>query len=259
VQLAGTKTWYVRPSAAAPEWAGRPPLLRKGETPGVVAAAGRRGRGSGSGGGGGGGGARLRIDVEEGDLLLLNTRVWFHRTDIEPQGADADAATAGGGGGGGGPTATGRGRRSGEDGCLCVSYARDFFLPETEAAGATVGDGSAGAGAGAVVAGDSALPDKDNAPDSLDPRLSARRAFRQGETVLCGEELPDELSIPCALQPSCELVAEAEGGDGGMALVALRAIVAGEPLSIAVAPGEEYEEWELDPATGEMVLVGSDS
>jgi hypothetical protein len=33
------------------------------------------------------GGYRLKVNVAEGELLIVNTRVWYHRTDIPPQPA----------------------------------------------------------------------------------------------------------------------------------------------------------------------------
>ena len=38
-------------------------------------------------------------------------------------------------------------------------------------------------------------------------------------------------------------------------LVALRAVSAGEVLAIAASGDDEYDEWELDPSTGEMARV----
>ncbi|KAJ1483621.1 hypothetical protein T484DRAFT_2573695 [Baffinella frigidus] len=85
VQLQGNKTWFVRPCADAHDWGSSPPVLEEG-TPGVVQEAR--------------GGLRLRVDCEEGDLLLVNTRAWWHRTDIPPQEAPG----------------------------FSMSYARDFYL-----------------------------------------------------------------------------------------------------------------------------------
>ena len=70
VQLQGHKTWFVRPCADARDWGAAPPVLEEG-APGVVQEAR--------------GGLRLRVDCEEGDVLLVNTRAWWHRTDIPPQ------------------------------------------------------------------------------------------------------------------------------------------------------------------------------
>ena len=55
--------------------------------------------------------------------------------------------------------------------------------------------------------------------------------------------------------PNCELVDGEEDGEEELVLVALRAVAAGEPLTVAAGADGEYEEWELDPATGEVVRV----
>ena len=58
VQLAGSKTWYLRPDPSAPAWQGRshPPVKGK-----------------------------LRLHVEAGDLIAVNTNAWFHSTEIDAQ------------------------------------------------------------------------------------------------------------------------------------------------------------------------------
>ena len=87
VQLSGTKTWHVRPCAAAEDWQEDPPVLREGED-GVVRRAGR--------------GLRLKIEAQQGDLLIVNTRAWWHCTDIPPQPG------------------------------LSISFARDFYLEDDD-------------------------------------------------------------------------------------------------------------------------------
>ena len=87
VQLCGSKTWHVRPCAAAEDWQQDPPVLREGEH-GVVRRAGR--------------GLRLKIEAQQGDLLIVNTRAWWHCTDIPPQPG------------------------------LSISFARDFYLEDEE-------------------------------------------------------------------------------------------------------------------------------
>ena len=202
VQLQGTKSWHVRPCAEAGDWEGAPPVLEEG-APGVVRE-GRRG-------------LRLLVECSQGDLLLVNTRAWWHRTDIAPQ--------------------PGAG--------ISISYARDFYLPTVCRPGAA--GGAAGKG------GEATAEDKTN-DATLDPRLFAARAFRAMEVVLRGDELPDG-ELPCAAEPNCSL---AELDDGSDALVALQRIRKGEPLTVGVGEDEsegEYEEWELDPETGEMYRV----
>ena len=92
VQLSGTKTWFIRPCADAADWGGRAPSLENLES---CAWHVRTGVGRAS--------ARLRVEVEAGDMLLLNTRAWWHRTELDAQPG------------------------------LSVSYARDFVLENSNA------------------------------------------------------------------------------------------------------------------------------
>ena len=201
VQLSGKKTWIVRPCAEACDWQASPPVLDEGKE-GVVS----EGRG----------GTRLRIDCEEGDLLLINTRAWWHRTELLPQ--------------------KGAG--------FSISYARDFYLGSAASVPAKAGAGSAGGTA-------SPMCGVKTNDETLDPRMFAARRFKAGEVVL--EELPDA-ELPRADDPNC---AFAELDDGSEALVALRRIHQDEPLTVGVGEESdgEYEVWELDPETGEMVRV----
>eukprot|EP00035_Acanthoeca_spectabilis_P005487 m.114283 g.114283 ORF g.114283 m.114283 type:complete len:464 (+) comp13048_c0_seq1:1681-3072(+) len=70
IQLCGTKTWELRPATDAPVWGDTPPTLTP-KLPGAVKARGGR--------------VVLRLVVEEGDLLMVNTRAWWHKTEIAPQ------------------------------------------------------------------------------------------------------------------------------------------------------------------------------
>lgn len=75
-QISGEKIWYLRPCVDASAWKDSPaPLLPSG----------RR---------------RLRLHCEENDLLLIDTRAWWHETAL-PRGSQPS-----------------------------VSYAREFFLPD---------------------------------------------------------------------------------------------------------------------------------
>ena len=189
VQLKGHKTWYVRPCVDAHDWGSSPPELGTGKR-GVV----KEGRG----------GSKLKILCEEGDLLLINTRAWWHKTEIEPQDTD-----------------------------FSISYARDFYLGDNKKKKA---DG-----------------EKTN-DETLDPRMFAARNFKAMEVVLREDELPDA-EMPRSADPNCSM---AELDDDSFALVSIRAVKTGEPLTIGVgedSDDDEYEEWDLDPETGEMVKV----
>lgn len=200
VQLQGTKTWYIRPLVDSDEWCGEPPIL-----------AHKTGAEKGPNGG-----WRLRIHVAAGEMLLINTRLWWHRTEIEEQAG-------------------------GQNG-LSISYARDFYLDSDED---SEEDESEDGGTSAR----NAL--KANAPDTLDPRMRAKQDTAAGAALLRGEEIPE--GLPRSLEPNCEIIEE--GQQEERVLVALRAVRAGEALAIAAREDEEYDEWELDPSTGEMVRV----
>ncbi len=201
VQLQGSKTWYVRPHLESDEWGEDPPTL-----------AHKTGAEKGPNGG-----WRLRINVGAGEMLLINTRLWWHRTEIEEQA--------------GGPKG------------LSISYARDFYLndEDDDSDDDVVEDGG-------TCARDAL---KANAPDTLDPRMRAKQDTAAGATLLRGEEIPE--GLPCSLEANCEVVEKGEHAE--RVLVALRAVSAGEALAIAPREDEEYDEWELDPNTGEMVRV----
>ena len=81
VQLSGFKTWHIRPVESAPEFEGCPPDCGDDELEGVK-----------EGGGG------YVVECEAGDLLLINTRAWWHRTTLPVQEGNS------------------------------VSYARDFYI-----------------------------------------------------------------------------------------------------------------------------------
>ena len=55
-QMAGTKTWFIRPLAEHKDWAGRAPSLRDC--------------------------ASLKVTCQAGDIFVVNTRLWWHQTSI---------------------------------------------------------------------------------------------------------------------------------------------------------------------------------
>ena len=172
----------------------------------------------------------LKVVVEEGDLFVLNTRAWFHRTELEE------------GGGGGG------------DGDWSISAARDFFLPpatpppvsrgasghEEEEEEEEVEDGNVeGEGEAAHVA-------------AASPPLRCTCDAERGDVVLEEEALPEDLScLARSRDPNCSL-AQVEYQDCrdeeglGIALVALRDVAKGEVLTIEHEEEEEEEEEEED-------------
>lgn len=70
-----------------------------------------------------------------------------------------------------------------------------------------------------------------------------------------GDKISEQL--PQSVEPNCDVVEE-EGDDGEHVLVALRAVFAREALAVAAGENEEYDEWEMDPSTGEMVRIEND-
>ena len=301
VQLAGRKTWYLRPDTKAEYWQDTaeaeaedndhtssrgPPNLKhylntrnttthqdhvkieQSPKDGLV---------------------HLCCHVQEGDLFVVNTRAWYHRTEI-PVGSS-----------------------------WSISVARDFFLPvppilcprdvrtgdvifeeedipdsfphvndeelKPNCAMAEVnvdddkdnndnnGDsGSEEEGTIVLVAlsdlkkGDALVlkveaegededdsdMEEENAPESVDPRAIAKHDYKKGNIILSREDIPEEL--PRSLDPNCELVMEGDDEDDLFVIRSLRSIGKGEVL--AVAPDEddmdEYEEVEVELGTGEM-------
>ncbi len=73
VQLCGDKVWVIRPNAHGQWPAGSPPALARGliilitliTRITLITLLGLE---------------RLRVVVQEGDMLLINTRLWFHST-----------------------------------------------------------------------------------------------------------------------------------------------------------------------------------
>ena len=81
LQCTGRKVWHVRPTdALVAKWRGG-----GGGDSGGGGRARRRRRGGGGGGDGDDDGGRAlgaRVETEAGDVLVVNTRLWWHRTEI---------------------------------------------------------------------------------------------------------------------------------------------------------------------------------
>ena len=202
VQLQGTKTWYIRPLEDADGWEGETPVLAEGDENVVGPPSDGKGKGKGSVP------RRLQIKATAGDLLVINTRLWWHRTEIEAQRAEHGAGVS-------------------------MSYARDFRFD---------GDGEGGTATG-----------KTN-DSRLHPALFASHDMESGQIALREEDIP-ECQLPHSAKPNCELAMVEIDGSEQTALLALRDIAEGEVLSVAPEDGDAYEEWELDPVTGEVVKV----
>merc|ERR1712196_595802 len=92
MQVMGSKTWLVRPIADSTAWPAAIPDITQCRN----AFQGADGQ------------WRLSIEVEQGDLLFVNTRLWWHHTKLNPQDAPG----------------------------MSVSYARDFYLCAQQKPGA---------------------------------------------------------------------------------------------------------------------------
>jgi hypothetical protein len=240
VQLSGTKTWYIRPLKSAKVWNNRPPVLegKNGSWQGATA------------------GVRLKVCVEFGDLFVINTRVWWHQTKIDPQYPSllpTSSTTS--------PTKESRrtkkrktkNKESIEKNTnaaktispgLSISYARDFYLPGNNPASDTT-----------EVDIPTANDYKTN-DTTLDPRLIATTMVYSGELAVAEEDLPSDL--PRSRDPNCELCVCLVNGEEQMVMLATRDIYIGEPFTIKVEEDEneeDMEEWELNTTTGEMVRI----
>ena len=173
MQASGAKTWIVRPNL-------------KGIWPSMNARAGKGAIPSLSGM------ERLRVDVEEGDLLMINTHLWWHATEIPPM--------------------TLKGSKG-----LSLSYARDFSFPS-----AVVGEGEEEE----EEEGEEEV-DHDNVDD-----VWASSDIPSGTVIARGEEaneLADKAR--CGDEGSnCKL--EIKGRKKEAVVIAIRDIAAGESLRV---------------------------
>ena len=190
LQVAGSKVWYLRPTET---------LLASWRSNGGDGAAAAAASAKG-----------VRVVVEAGDVLVVNTRLFWHRTEIPDTRAAADG--------------------------LSVSLARDIFLGRA-ATDAGVGGGGSGGGSDDDD-GATASHASTQLVNNFDG-LYAADAIKEGTVVLTEDEMP-ECELPrVADNPSLGL---ASLPDGRMALVAVRDIAAGENFSLAPSDSEEDSE-----------------
>ena len=253
MQLSGTKTWYIKPNLDAECWENAAPELRAGAA-GVVKGAR--------------GGLRARVHTETGDILCVNTRAWWHRTELEA-----------------GPDRS-------------ISYARDLYL-DGDNTSATPVFAPADAEEGSVVLEEDAIPDElerdvdpncamaeveveENAGEdgmivlvalrdvkegerltiasdpsmtwsdevdetdeacnanAVDPRCIARQAYLEGELIMEEEQIPPD-GLPASLEPNAE---GKEDESGRYQILATRNIEIGEVLMLGPQEGVEYNEHE---------------
>ena len=211
---------------------------------------------------------RLRVEVQEGDVFVLNTNIWYHHTEL--------------------PRPLHPGKLNGEE--WSISLAQDFYLPipcpldvsesevifEEEQIPSNIPRSDAPNCALVEVDNDEnedeakivlvALHDmkegdllsiaydeneddmaEHNANEMIDPRAVSRATFDQGQVVLRGEDIPEEL--PRSFEPNCEL----HNDSGESELRALTEIKCGDVFSILPEKGGEYEQIEVDLGTGELL------
>ena len=245
-QLSGEKVWYIRPNKD---------LWDLGDLPDIsthMTLAERTDKGT----------WRLKVHVKEGDLFVLNTRIWFHCTELDEQ---TDWS---------------------------ISVARDFYLPlscpqniskgtiileeediptdipRSDTPNCTLAEIDDDTGELSIVLiatsfipkGETLYIAEDNiegeynGDEVVDPRAIAAKDFVEGDVVLRGDAIPDDL--PRALDPTCALILNDD--DDEAVLRALGTIRIGQVFSILPDDNEDYEEVEVDLETGEIMRVDAD-
>ena len=216
VQLAGSKVWLLRPTDALwDRWratAGDGSTAIAAETP------------------------SFRVVLEQGDIIALNTREWWHSTELPTVAATATSSS------------TALAAAAARFALTSVSAARDFVIGG--AAPSTAGSGS-GSGCDGV---------------TLPPPLTNREGayaphdIEEGTVIITADEMPD-VELPestdasvanCMVQELAmggdgegegggEEVAEEEEEEGMLGLVATRAIKSGEWFVVLTSDGESSE------------------
>ena len=80
-QVAGKKTWFVRPMEEHDEWGGNAPKVVVAEKRGNKNKRQKGARAPQTA-------PSLCIECEEGDILMINTRLWWHRTELPFEGKE---------------------------------------------------------------------------------------------------------------------------------------------------------------------------
>ena len=194
-----------------------------------------------------GGMAACTVRCEQGDVLVVSTRDWWHATTLPPQPPPSHVS---------------------------ISYAREFNFASTASARAAAAFNAAGGGgassevASASVAATSAAsaepsPPQDGGDDDDDDEeltmgntegLAAATAIKAGGLVLREAEMPS-VHLPCGAAFNVEVRVDAESGE--RKLVATRDLRSGEALVLppdGVGPqpaGEEEGEEEGEEGEGE--------
>mmetsp|Transcript_29167 Transcript_29167/g.49236 ORF Transcript_29167/g.49236 Transcript_29167/m.49236 type:complete len:410 (+) Transcript_29167:60-1289(+) len=220
VQSSGCKVWYVRP-ADIDEWgAERGGALQIDGSGDLLEEDGTEVSENVP---------RLRVECRTGDVLVINTRMWWHQTRIPP---------------------TASGDR------LSISYARDFFAPSLRPQCGD--DKESGTDEGASSGLQRSQEEKDEDEDEVYTNLEGLYASKDvaaGDVVLTEEEMPN-CSLPRAESPTCEVV-WLESGEG--ALVARVDLRIGDWLTIAPSDSENESDDSDDSSGGSDFDCGSES
>ena len=183
---------------------------------------------------------RLRVECREGDLFLINTRLWWHQTFLPPAAAAA-ATTAAASSSATTNSTSSRGNN------FSFSYARDFYCDATSAllsaASSSSSERSAELTKGNKTSGISEGKEEEEEEEfnNVDG-IYASRNVAAGCVVLLESELP-ECSLPRSLEgANCAVEWDEHSGEG--CLVALRDISAGDWLCVAPSDDEGEECWE---------------
>lgn len=177
-QLSGSKMWTIRPTdelLAARKRGGAPALAQE-------------------------------VICYAGDVLAINTKLWWHSTQLPPVG--------------------GRTRARGAACSLSISYARDFVISGSEAArkqGAT-------SAAGGIDAPSDDMTNVDG--------LFATRHIKKGTAILSAAQMPD-CELPVSAEPNCEVCEDAQTGE--LVLIASRAIASGEFFTVPADSSDEED------------------
>jgi hypothetical protein len=159
-----------------------------------------------------------QVECRAGDVLVINTRLWWHSTELPAVPA---GRTRGGAGG------TDR---------LSISYARDFVLSDSTAA-AALSRAAPGSGVDA------------DTMTNVDGLFATRHVAR-GTVVLRAAQMPD-CELPVSGEYNCVVREDADTGE--LVLVASRNIASGEFFSVAAdsdAEDSDSDEGE-DPSEQE--------
>ena len=198
-QISGKKHWYVRPLEGSDEWklGGNIPKLNLNITKKNESEASHLSN-------------SMRIVCEPGDILIINTRLWWHRTELPFTDNAQDR--------------------------ISMSFARDFYCNEVSLPG--------------KINPNIPIKENENDNDNeeVDEKFTnidgiyAQANVKKGQVVLRESEMPD-CSLPRSNDPNCE-IGELDNGEGYLA--ALRDIVAGEFLSVAPSDDESDDESDDD-------------